>query len=234
MSSLLRNLASQALSLPPAMRPAARLRAGASSVQDEVVQEHEPVMAPKHGTTEQPQVEDVHERTPKAPPSSPTTRSTTFEREPSQAQRPTDRPLRTSLATPEAPDYGDRLEAVPVAPIAPPRDPWLADPLTKPASPLRASPEIDADDSSGVTPTVIRSARQRTRSREAPARFEVSARARERIVQERAAPDVHIHINRVELTALTAPAPSRRAPASPPKQPMSLDQYLQQRRRKTP
>jgi hypothetical protein len=53
-------------------------------------------------------------------------------------------------------------------------------------------------------------------------------------VEEHAAADVHIHINRVELTAVTAPAPSPRASASRPNKPMSLDQYLQQRKRKTP
>lgn len=43
-----------------------------------------------------------------------------------------------------------------------------------------------------------------------------------------AAPDVHIHIGRVELTALQAPAP-RPAPRREEKKPMSLEEYLRQR-----
>jgi hypothetical protein len=46
------------------------------------------------------------------------------------------------------------------------------------------------------------------------------------------APDVHIHIGRVELTALTPPA--RREPASMAKKPMSLDDYLRRRNGGTP
>jgi hypothetical protein len=43
-----------------------------------------------------------------------------------------------------------------------------------------------------------------------------------------AAPDVHIHIGRVELTALQPPAP-RPAPRREEKKPMSLEEYLRQR-----
>jgi len=222
MSGLLRNLAAQALSLPPAMRPAARLRSGATSVQDEVIQEHEPVIASKSAAIERPRVEDVQKRTANAlPASSSTIQSTRFDRE-----------LATSLATREVTDHGDRLEAAPVAAIAQPSDAPMADAPAKTANPREASRQIDTDEISRVRPNPIRATRQHLRSREAPARFEVSARARERIVQESAPADVHIHINRVELTALTAPAPSRRASASQLNKPMSLDQYLQQR--KTP
>jgi len=41
--------------------------------------------------------------------------------------------------------------------------------------------------------------------------------------------DVHIHIGRVELAAISAPAPAKRA-ASSDKRPMSLNEYLQHRR----
>lgn len=41
-------------------------------------------------------------------------------------------------------------------------------------------------------------------------------------------PDVHIHIGRVELTAIAPPAPVRRESASA-KKPMSLDEYLRRR-----
>ena len=50
--------------------------------------------------------------------------------------------------------------------------------------------------------------------------------------EEARAPDVHIHINRVELTAVTAPAPSRPG-ASRAKKPMALDEYLRRRSGKT-
>jgi hypothetical protein len=43
------------------------------------------------------------------------------------------------------------------------------------------------------------------------------------------APDVHIHIGRVELTAVTSAAPARRDSAANPKKPMSLEEYLRRR-----
>ena len=43
------------------------------------------------------------------------------------------------------------------------------------------------------------------------------------------APDVHIHIGRVELTAVTSAAPARRESAATPKKPMSLEEYLRRR-----
>jgi hypothetical protein len=235
MSGLLRNLAAQALSLPPAMRPAARLRSGATSVQDEVIPEHEPVIVSKPGVSEQLRIEDVQERTPNAlTPSSSTTHSTTSDRESPQTQRTNDRALAASLATREGTDHGDRLKAAPVAAIVQPSAALIADAPARTATPRDASRELDADDISKVRPNPIRPARQHFRSREASAKFDVLARVRERIVEEHAAADVHIHISRVELTALTAPAPSARASASRPNKPMSLDQYLQQRKRKTP
>lgn len=56
-----------------------------------------------------------------------------------------------------------------------------------------------------------------------------------RSVRPDAAPpaDVHIHIGRVELTAITpASTPARREPAAAAKKPMSLDEYLRQRGRR--
>ena len=43
-------------------------------------------------------------------------------------------------------------------------------------------------------------------------------------------PDVHIHIGRIELTAVTAPSSAPKAPRGKP--PMSLDEYLDRRSRK--
>lgn len=48
-----------------------------------------------------------------------------------------------------------------------------------------------------------------------------------------AVPDVHIHIGRVELTALTAPAEPRRKPARTAAATMSLDDYLRGRSGRT-
>jgi hypothetical protein len=56
-----------------------------------------------------------------------------------------------------------------------------------------------------------------------------------RSVRPDAAPpaDVHIHIGRVELTAITpASTPAHREPAAAAKKPMSLDEYLRQRGRR--
>jgi hypothetical protein len=77
-----------------------------------------------------------------------------------------------------------------------------------------------------------RSAPAPSRMREAPLRFDVTARSREANVHEQSQPDVYIHIHRVELTALTAPAPARKAPSASPAKPMTLEAYLEQRKRK--
>jgi hypothetical protein len=47
-------------------------------------------------------------------------------------------------------------------------------------------------------------------------------------------PDVHIHIGRIELTAIAAPAAPRRAPPANAKAPMSLDEYLRRRNGRAP
>lgn len=59
----------------------------------------------------------------------------------------------------------------------------------------------------------------------------LSREQRQPIVE--AAPEVHIHIGRIELTAATpAPAAPRREAAT--RKPMSLDDYLRSRGRSTP
>ena len=58
---------------------------------------------------------------------------------------------------------------------------------------------------------------------------EVPARVRLQDAVQEHVPDVHIHINRVELTAVTAPPPPRRSHPAQTKKPMSLDEYLQRR-----
>src|SRR5262249_19285127 len=63
-----------------------------------------------------------------------------------------------------------------------------------------------------------------------PSRTVARAPAPPRAVEPpRPVPDVHIHIGRVELTALMAPEKPRRQTAATVKQPMSLDEYLRRR-----
>lgn len=56
---------------------------------------------------------------------------------------------------------------------------------------------------------------------------------RTQVADAQAAPEVHIHIGRIELTAVAPSRPARRESAATRK-PMSLDEYLQHRNRKTP
>jgi hypothetical protein len=46
------------------------------------------------------------------------------------------------------------------------------------------------------------------------------------------APEVHIHIGRIELTAAPAPTPAKKPREAPRRRAMSLDEYLQQRGRR--
>ena len=56
---------------------------------------------------------------------------------------------------------------------------------------------------------------------------------RTQVADAQAAPEVHIHIGRIELTAIAPSRPARRESAASRK-PMSLDEYLQHRNRKAP
>jgi hypothetical protein len=232
MSGLLRSLAAQALNLPPTLRPAARLRAGVASVASEVAQEHEFTIAPKPVAAERSAFEPLPDRTSAAlpVPAPPAIDSTIADREEPRAQRATDRALAT-----HAVPHDTAARAMPPAPAHPEtNDALFVDTPAHTATRRIASQEAEPAKVSEPAARIVRTSQQRLRSREMPARFEVSARAREPNAREPAAPDVHIHINRVELTALAAPAPSRRPSAAQANKPMSLDQYLQQRKRKTP
>lgn len=68
-----------------------------------------------------------------------------------------------------------------------------------------------------------------------PKRAESAGATNERrqLPAQLAAPDVHIHIGRIELTALNTPPPSRRERSTGATQTSTLDNYLQRRGRKS-
>jgi hypothetical protein len=81
---------------------------------------------------------------------------------------------------------------------------------------------------------VIADTPRRQSARPVPRATRLGRRGPERVAAEPAAdaplppPDVHIHIGRVELTAIAPPQPARREAANTRK-PMSLDEYLRRR-----
>jgi hypothetical protein len=75
-----------------------------------------------------------------------------------------------------------------------------------------------------VPPVAPRIAARLARNRPAADRSEARLQA-----AASPAPDVHIHIGRVELTAATPAAPPRRESAANAKKPMSLEEYLRRR-----
>jgi hypothetical protein len=85
-----------------------------------------------------------------------------------------------------------------------------------------------------VVRDVIADPPRRQPVRPAPRAARFGRRAPERVAPEPAVdapsppPDVHIHIGRVELTAVATPQPARRESVSA-KKPMSLDEYLRRR-----
>lgn len=114
-----------------------------------------------------------------------------------------------------------------IRPMIPARPADDAPEIANAARPAHAVPESTAS----VTPATP------LRPTSLPALRAVAAsdrRARSPLVSADAVPDVHIHIGRIELTAPAATAkPAKRKPDSG-KTPMSLDEYLQHRRGKTP
>jgi hypothetical protein len=97
-----------------------------------------------------------------------------------------------------------------------------AQPWRESALPVEAAPEPEHR-----SPLASRDGRERLAPLRPPPRAERERRAE--ILAP--APDVHIHIGRVELTALAPPVPSRRETASAARKPMSLDEYLRKRNR---
>jgi hypothetical protein len=96
--------------------------------------------------------------------------------------------------------------------------------------PRRAGSEIADGNTShvsdrGLIPRPALAPRMATR----PARNRPPGDPSDRRRETSPAPDVHIHIGRVELTAVTSAAPARRESAANSKKPMSLEEYLRRR-----
>lgn len=111
------------------------------------------------------------------------------------------------------------------------REPRATDPqpANAPAvkSPASASPTPAAARAPRIT-TPLRPAPVRARAPVAPAALRVESRSD----AEQSAPEVHIHIGRIELTAAPAPAPAKKPREAATRKAMSLDEYLQQRSRR--
>jgi hypothetical protein len=233
MTGLLRALGAQALGILPALRPAARLRAGAAAIPSDLGQEVESFSTPEPSRAVDASIDRSAEHGATAPPSVPAAivDSALPDREEAPAIRRADRPIATSAAEEhrsvrELPSIAAHLEQAMRATSAAPARHMTTGIAEHDIQPIKGS-DVVARFAQDATP-------KPARRRNDPARFDVPVRTRELIPREHTTPDVHIHIGRVELTAVTAPAPARRATVPQAKQPMSLDEYLQQRKRKTP
>ncbi|THI91945.1 MAG: hypothetical protein CAF41_000495 [Nitrospira sp. CG24A] len=98
--------------------------------------------------------------------------------------------------------------------------------LPTPSSSLRPSISRQDHTSSPLRPISVLASRPAVPQ----ARSEANAQARR---EAEAAPEVHIHIGRIELTAVTPPPASKRESAAT-KKPMSLEEYLQRQSRRAP
>lgn len=123
------------------------------------------------------------------------------------AQHVLPQPSPTDVRVPPAAHDREREQAAPLASVSP-----------RPTSALQTPSRLH------TRPAVVPSTP--TRTRQQPDR-------RIRRADAETAPEVHIHIGRIELTAVAPPKPPRRESAAARK-PMSLDEYLQHRNRKTP
>lgn len=139
--------------------------------------------------------------------------------------------------TDRAAPAGDSVQRVSVErPAAPTRAPRLAANAQRGSasgsSPAHSEPARRA--SHGAETAMARTRGAPIAGKPAPGmrRLPESAAGKARIRAE-AIPDVHIHIGRVELTAVAPAERNRRTPA-PDKKPMSLDEYLDRRRKGAP
>jgi len=233
MTGLLRSLGAQALGLPPAMRPAARLRAGAAPIRSDLAQVYESFSTPESPSAADASVDRSVDHAAPAPPSVPPAAIglPVSDREDAPVIGRVDRPVATTAAE----DHRGVREPPPIAAVAEPAT-WAASdvPARRIAASIAAHDIEPIKGSEVIARPAPGPAPGPARRRNDPARFEVSVRDRDASLREQPAPDVHIHIGRVELTAVTAPAAARRMSAPQARKPMSLDEYLQQRRRKTP
>jgi hypothetical protein len=245
MSGLLQGLAAEALDLPRSMRPLARWRDRAPALPPttDVEEARASVLLP--GSLEAPRpAPDGPAPEDEAPfPAStggPESRRAHSRR--GAAREPEHREAAPRWSSPPEP------AASPTRPPAKPSETQAARPLPPVAGDSTALPLRGPDrPSPGRTPEGASDPLGRHRAAVAPPRppeenggerprdprpvrpplLEARTAGRERL------PDVHIHIERVELTAVSAPAP-RGSAGRTAKKPMSLDDYLQRRSRKAP
>ena len=145
--------------------------------------------------------------------------------------RLTDPPVRPAPVAPEP--HHARPPLDPPAPAAPPATPGgMRQHTTAMTASLSAQPARARSTASDHQPRVTPAAAKTTAvTQTTPSR--ATARHGEGTRNRRdAAPDVHIHIGRIELTAVSPPAPARRQPAAV-KPAMPLDEYLQRRNGRT-
>jgi len=107
---------------------------------------------------------------------------------------------------------------------------------TEPGRPIAVKGDLSPVAAFKPETAQVDAARQARPAHRRPTRAQVRAAPRSRPASPSkksaasgATHDVHIHIGRVELAAISAPAPAKRA-ASSDKRPMSLNEYLQHRR----
>jgi hypothetical protein len=134
--------------------------------------------------------------------------------------------------------HRDGAEDVVAQPVrsAPRRPPGTEDAVPRRDARNRSSEDERAPDRTAHagatgddTPRVHRETSNATIRPSLPARVAASIRAATALEAPAPLPDVHIHIGRLELTALTAAPAPRRERSAPAHRPMSLDEYLRRR-----
>jgi len=193
-----------------------------------------PIAAPFAGSRFSASPQDALEIDPEIPASATTVdtqppvmapRSTTLSPGSNEVQRRGPLTLAEAITRLTDPDSTRAREPQATASLEPPRHPTSSPPPpAEPAARTRSRRDAVANSAAAETrikPTTAASPVMRTAvpGRIAHPRAEHSRRGQE------SAPDVHIHIGRIELTAI-APPPQRRQPAAA-KAAMPLDEYLQ-------
>ena len=222
MSGLLHDLAAQALDRAPALRPAARVRGGMSLIDAHA------------GTQDDGALDEFAAALPtatddRAPIASIVVTSEAVAEAAQSAAPHVERAAALVTATRSLADIQ------PTAQLAARHGPPAQADVVRPA-PLSGRV---GKESAQASPSVRRSAEAVARdafAAQPPAlrRLALPERALSRGQAAQQAPDVHIHIGRVELTALRAPPAARRERAAPANKPIALGDYLRQRHRKSP
>jgi hypothetical protein len=145
--------------------------------------------------------------------------------------------LRGAPATPHQHDVGDREDrGLPPARSLPGHEPGAAGDVMEHDVRSSRSDEPPATAAARIQPPISGAppVRPRVETTAVPIRPALPPRAAApvpgaaTVEQPAPVPDVHIHIGRIELTAVTAAAPRRERAAAPHK-PMTLDEYLRRR-----